>query len=102
MLVANQGCLPGLVNFSCRIPRCASAHEPSINIIESLRAIVVCCTDETLRQKLGESFARGHKEASGGIVGRNEFEELMGVLRDGEKPEQVERDARMAYSRRTH
>lgn len=63
---------------------------------------MVCCTDETLRQKLGESFARGHKEASGGIVGRNEFEELMGVLRDGEKPEQVERDARMAYSRRTH
>lgn len=41
MLVANYGYLPGLVNFSCRIPRCASAHEPSINIIESLTAIVV-------------------------------------------------------------
>ena len=45
---------------------------------------------------------RGHKEASGGIVGKNEFDELMGVLRVGEKSEQVERDARMAYSRRTH
>ena len=58
-----------------------------MNIIESLRAIVVAAPDETLRQRLGESFARSHKEASDGIVGTNEFEELMGILRVGEKPD---------------
>lgn len=85
ILVANEGYLPGLVNFSCRIPRSARTREAPVNIIDTLRAIVDRSPDPTLRERLGESFARGHKEASGGIVPKNEFEELMTILEVGVK-----------------
>ncbi|KAK7956373.1 uncharacterized protein PG986_005595 [Apiospora aurea] len=87
ILVANEGYLPGMVNFSCRVPRSAKAREPPVNIIEVLKSIADNATDPTLRGRLGESFARGHKEASGGIVPRKEFEELIEVLEIGKKPE---------------
>ncbi|KAK8060145.1 DHH family protein [Apiospora saccharicola] len=87
ILVANEGYLPDLVNFSCRVPRSARAREPPVNIIEVLKAIADNATDPTLRDRLGESFARGHKEASGGIVPRKEFEELIEVLEIGKKAE---------------
>ncbi|OJD36571.1 dhh family protein [Diplodia corticola] len=80
VLVANEGYLPGLVNFSCRIPRSARARDPPVNIIEVLKEVANRAADPTLRARLGESFARGHKEASGGIVGVQEFEELMACL----------------------
>lgn len=38
-------------------------------------------------QRLGDSFARGHKEASGGIVPVAEFEELVALMKVGEKPD---------------
>jgi len=41
---------------------------------------------------MGEDFARGHVQASGGIVGEQEFEELMAVLRVGEKAEKKKGD----------
>ncbi|KAF4465436.1 dhh family [Fusarium albosuccineum] len=72
VLVANEGYLPGMVNFSCRIPRCARAKDPPVNIIEILREAAGRAKDPTLRERLGESFARGHKEASGGIVPKAE------------------------------
>ncbi|KAI0158704.1 DHH family protein [Pestalotiopsis sp. NC0098] len=87
ILVANEGYLPGMVNFSCRIPRSARARDPPVNIIEVLKDIADKAQDSTLRARLGESFARGHKEASGGIVPKAEFEELMDVLEIGKKPE---------------
>ncbi|KAJ6439383.1 putative dhh family protein [Purpureocillium lavendulum] len=80
VLVANEGYLPGMVNFSCRIPRSARAREPPVDIIATLRGLADGAADATLRARLGESFARGHKEASGGIVPKQEFEELMAVL----------------------
>ncbi|KAK5991901.1 hypothetical protein PT974_05289 [Cladobotryum mycophilum] len=80
ILVANEGYLPGMVNFSCRIPKCARARDPPVNIIETLRQLVEKAADPTLKARLGESFARGHKEASGGIVPKDEFEELMATL----------------------
>ncbi len=40
-----------------------------------------------LVQRMGESFARGHKEASGGIIPEKEFEELMVLMKVGEKPD---------------
>jgi hypothetical protein len=86
ILVANDGYLPEKVNFSCRIPRCARARDPPVNIIESLRDIAASSPEGTLLERMGDSFARGHKEASGGIVGKNEFEELMQCMRVGEKP----------------
>ncbi|KAK6711585.1 hypothetical protein SNK05_006013 [Fusarium graminearum] len=80
ILVANSGYLPGLVNFSCRVPRCARGRVPPVNIIEILRKEALRAKDPTLTKRLGESFARGHKEASGGVVPKAEFEELMEAL----------------------
>lgn len=91
VLVANYGYLPDKVNFSCRIARCARGRDPPVNIIESLKA-VAGLDEGDLVARLGESFARGHKEASGGIVPTKEFEELMLLLRVGEKPDKVEGD----------
>lgn len=89
VICANSGYLPGMVNFSCRIARCARSRDPPVNIIESLKAAAELSTDG-LKDRLGESFARGHKEASGGIVPTAAFEELMLLLRVGEKPEKKE------------
>jgi len=87
VLVANEGYLPGMVNFSCRVPRSARARNPPVNIIEVLRGVADRAPDPTLRKRLGDSFARGHKEASGGIVPKDEFEELMAILEVGKKSE---------------
>ncbi|ROW01057.1 hypothetical protein VSDG_02825 [Cytospora chrysosperma] len=87
VMAANEGYLPGKVNFSCRVPRSARARDPPVNIIEVLEGIAARSPDETLRTRLGESFARGHKEASGGIVQVNEFEELIEIMGVGKKPE---------------
>jgi nanoRNase/pAp phosphatase (c-di-AMP/oligoRNAs hydrolase) len=91
VMVANSGYLEGMVNFSCRIARCARNNDPPVNIIDSLKAAADLSTDG-LRQRMGESFARGHKEASGGIVPIEEFEELMELLKVGQKPERKEGD----------
>ena len=91
VVCANYGYLPDMVNFSCRIARCARAKDPPVNIIESLKAAADLSTDG-LRDRMGESFARGHKEASGGIVPTEAFEELMSLLRVGEKPEKKDGD----------
>ena len=39
---------------------------------------------------MGESFARGHKEASGGIVGKAVFEEFLQRMGVGEKKKKEE------------
>ncbi|KAI1386629.1 DHH phosphoesterase [Hypoxylon trugodes] len=85
ILVANEGYLPSMVNFSCRIPRSARSRDPPVNIIEVLKGTADKAPNPTLRERLGESFARGHKEASGGIVPKAEFEELMDILEIGKK-----------------
>jgi hypothetical protein len=82
VMCANEGYLPDKVNFSCRVAKCARAREAEekVDIIKKLESIAA--EDKDLRARLGESFARGHKEASGGIVGKQEWEEfkkLMGV-----------------------
>ena len=89
VMVANTGYLPGMVNFSCRIARCARSKDPPVNIIASLKAVADLDTTD-LVDRMGESFARGHKEASGGIIPAAEFEELMALMRVGEKPDPVE------------
>jgi hypothetical protein len=91
VMVANYGYLEGMVNFSCRIARCARSRDPPVNIIESLKAAADLSTDG-LKERMGETFARGHKEASGGIVPAAAFEELMVLLKVGEKPEKKEGD----------
>ena len=81
VLVANRGYIPGLVNFSCRIAKNARDKQPAVNVIEVLREIAHRSTQGDLREKLGDSFARGHKEASGGIVPVDAFEEFLSCLR---------------------
>ncbi|KAL8898246.1 MAG: hypothetical protein Q9192_002167 [Flavoplaca navasiana] len=93
ILVANSGYLPGVVNFSCRIARCARNRDPPVNIISSLKAVADLDTTD-LVQRMGESFARGHKEASGGIIPEKEFEELMALMKVGEKADPVEEGER--------
>lgn len=88
-MVANYGYLPGKVNFSCRIARCARGRDPPVNIIDSLKGVADLDTTD-LVERLGENFARGHKEASGGIVNIAEFEELCVLMKVGEKPEKAE------------
>jgi len=85
-MVANYGYLPSKVNFSCRIAKCAREKDPPVNIIDSLKAVAGLDTGDLIA-RLGESFARGHKEASGGIVGIEEFEELCLLMKVGEKPD---------------
>ncbi|CAG8954973.1 hypothetical protein HYFRA_00008662 [Hymenoscyphus fraxineus] len=84
ILVANRGYLPEKVNFSCRIARCARDRDPPVNIIETLKNVAKL-DEGDLVNRLGENFARGHKEASGGIVGIKEFEELCVLMGVGEK-----------------
>lgn len=74
------------MNFSCRIARCARNRDPPVNIISSLKAVADLDTTD-LVERMGESFARGHKEASGGIIPAQEFEELMALMQVGEKPD---------------
>lgn len=101
VMVANEGYLPGKVNFSCRIPRCARAREPPVDIIASLKGYasqtLPDSSDENemedemedqkapLIDRLGDDFARGHVQASGGIVSVDEFEELIRIMRIGLK-----------------
>ncbi|KAK3116007.1 hypothetical protein LTR53_004067 [Teratosphaeriaceae sp. CCFEE 6253] len=92
ILVANEGYLPGKVNFSCRIPRSARSREPPVSIIERLR-YYASLTEATadggdavpLSERIGSDFARGHVQASGGVVSVDHFEELMRLMRVGEK-----------------
>jgi hypothetical protein len=96
VMCANEGYLPNKVHFSCRVARIARAREGAekVDIIKKLESIVV--EDGDLRKRLGESFARGHKEASGGIVGKAEWEEfkkLMGIG-EAEKKKAEEKEAK--------
>ena len=83
VMCANEGYIPGKVNFSCRIAKVARAREgeEKVNIIGKLEDIVK--GDTELRTRLGESFARGHKEASGGIIGKQEWEEFKMLMGEG-------------------
>jgi nanoRNase/pAp phosphatase (c-di-AMP/oligoRNAs hydrolase) len=82
VLVANDGYIPDKVNFSCRIARCAKVREraESVNVIEILKDVAKRDERGTLMDELGESFARGHKEASGGIVPVEAFEKFVKCL----------------------
>ena len=95
-MVANSGYRPGFVNFSCRIARSVCSRDPPVNIIASLKATADLDDTGDLVARMGDSFARGHKEASGGIIPVAEFEELMKLMQIGEKPDLKPEDAAKA------
>jgi hypothetical protein len=106
VMVANEGYLPNKVNFSCRVPRCAKSRDPPVDIIQSLKdyassKLVKNEDDDAdtslpgeseipLLERLGDDFARGHVQASGGIVDVEQFEELMRLMRVGEKKDKTQ------------
>ena len=86
-MCANDGYLPGMTNFSCRVAKCAiktstkdastsreksrktkldikntvdAKVEKEVNIIEAL--IGYAEKDSGLREAMGDDFARGHKQ----------------------------------------
>lgn len=95
VLVANEGYLPGKVNFSCRVPRRAKGRDVEVDIIQSLRGYASLPDPNSedgdgearprLLERVGDDFARGHVQASGGIVGTDDFEELMRLMQVGVK-----------------
>ena len=108
VMVANEGYLPGKVNFSCRIARCARGRDVQVSIIDSLKhyaglalpemvdgldvtfsgppaTVSVDDVRRPLLERVGDDFARGHVQASGGIVSVDHFEELMWLMQVGVK-----------------
>lgn len=79
--MANTSFLPGKVNFSVRLARRNPAAQ-STNLIELLKEYAG--KTESLREQLLEredvGFARGHREASGGSLSPETWEEF---VRDG-------------------
>jgi hypothetical protein len=111
VLVANEGYLPGKVNFSCRVARCAKGREVEVNIIESLRAYASLPDQDSgtdgeaakplLLERVGEDFARGHVQASGGIVNAEDFEELMRLMQVGVKTTKKETEKSSPTKKKT-
>lgn len=70
VMCANDGYLPGLVNFSCRVAKCAkerlrgngNGEDEGVNIIELLKEYAA--KEPGLVEEMGDNFARGHREVS--------------------------------------
>ncbi len=84
--VANRGYMPGRVHFSCRIPknrRDDAGTEREVNIINLLKEYAAL--DPELEPKLlKDSFANGHKEASGGALPVDLWDALYKTMQIGE------------------
>ncbi|KAJ9091567.1 hypothetical protein QFC20_007611 [Naganishia adeliensis] len=68
---------PDMVSFSCRLSSALrelpEAERPSlISLLKSYGEKV-----EGFKERVGDNFARGHNEATGGIIRREEFEKLL-------------------------
>jgi hypothetical protein len=111
VMVANEGYLPGKVNFSCRVARCARGREEEVNIIQSLRAYASLPdkdgendgedTRPLLLERVGDNFARGHVQASGGIVDVEDFEELVRLMQVGVKSAKKEGEKNSPAKKKT-
>lgn len=105
VMCANEGYVEGRVHFSCRIAKCARGRGEEVNLIETLRgwgreAGLLKSgdngedeekgeneeDDEAKILTVGESFARGHPEASGGVVPTAVFERLIEHMGVGRRP----------------
>eukprot|EP01117_Protostelium_nocturnum_P014776 TRINITY_DN5657_c0_g1_i1.p1 TRINITY_DN5657_c0_g1~~TRINITY_DN5657_c0_g1_i1.p1 ORF type:complete len:500 (-),score=187.92 TRINITY_DN5657_c0_g1_i1:301-1800(-) len=72
------------VNFSCRIPKVLKESENRPNLQDIL--MEYSSKIEGFREK-NPDFARGHREATGGILSEEDFESLMMAMRIGFKVE---------------
>ncbi|GAA6052822.1 hypothetical protein JCM3770_006269 [Rhodotorula araucariae] len=91
VMCANTGFTPGYVHFSCRSPRrdSDSSAEPRVDLIAFLRSLAPACDALApgWSERVGEDFARGHREATGGIIPRAEFDVLLRAAEVGVKKE---------------
>ncbi|KAI0757819.1 hypothetical protein C8Q80DRAFT_1135598 [Daedaleopsis nitida] len=89
VMCANDGYTPGsgMTNFACRVARSHKSRvgEGATDIIEILKEYASRVPG--LREAMGDDFARGHKEASGGIVKTGDFERLWEVMASSEREE---------------
>ncbi|RDX44798.1 DHH phosphoesterase [Lentinus brumalis] len=87
VMCANDGYNAGMTNFACRVAksRKAAAGEGATDIIAILKEYASRIPG--LREAMGDDFARGHKEASGGIVLTEHFERLWEVMANAEREE---------------
>lgn len=86
-MVANDGYTDGMTHFSCRLTRAARAREPSPSIIAMLKEYAGKAPE--LVAQMGDNFARGHKQASGGIVTHANFEKLWQLMLDTASDEET-------------
>ncbi|KAI0770880.1 hypothetical protein BD413DRAFT_476564 [Trametes elegans] len=86
VMCANDGYLSGMTNFACRVAHAgggaARMKIGGIDIISMLKEYAEKVPG--LRESMGDDFARGHKQASGGIVRTEEFERLWEVMLSAE------------------
>jgi hypothetical protein len=93
---ANTGYTPGFVHFSCRAPRRGtqdSSAPPVVDLIAFLRSLAPLCEQLApgWTSRVGEDWARGHREATGGIVKAEEFRVLMEACQVGVKKDKDEK-----------
>lgn len=86
VMVANKGYMDGKVHFSCRIPkfrRHLDGTEDAIDLQQTLKDYASRNPDLARRlQELG-SFAKGHREASGGVLDIDLWEQLYATMEIG-------------------
>lgn len=86
VMCANTGYIDGKVHFSCRIPKSRRGDDGTANAVD-LQSVLkeYASRNPDLERKLreGGSFAQGHKEASGGVLDTDVWEELYKTMEIG-------------------
>ncbi|BGP27927.1 phosphoesterase, RecJ-like protein [Rhodotorula toruloides] len=90
VMCANTGYTPSHVHFSCRAPRQPGAPPP--DLIAFLTSLKPLCDalSPGWSERVGDDFARGHREATGGIIRTEEWEVLCKAVELGVKKEKSE------------
>ncbi|THH09729.1 hypothetical protein EW145_g1795 [Phellinidium pouzarii] len=100
VMVANSGYHPSGVhtNFSCRIVaglrKMSDTERP--NLIEILNEYASKVTDAKFLERVGGDFAKGHKEATGGIILTSDFENFVKAMEIGIKPDTTESNSMLS------
>ncbi|GAA5940118.1 hypothetical protein JCM3775_007268 [Rhodotorula graminis] len=94
VMCANTGFTPGFVHFSCRAPRrdsTSSSSSDPVDLIAFLRSLAPLCDalSPGWSTRVGHDFARGHREATGGIIARDEYDVLVRACEVGVKKERT-------------
>ncbi|BFZ57007.1 hypothetical protein PYCC9005_004057 [Savitreella phatthalungensis] len=86
VMVANKGYMPGKVHFSCRIPkfrRHLDGTPDAVDLQQVLKEYAARDPDlATTLQQMG-SFAKGHREASGGVLPNDLWDKLYDTMEIG-------------------